>query len=118
MSLVLQIVQQPLQDRDLEAVALRPLLVLRRGLLLCKRRRRSTRPPRGAASKRSGEGREIESWEARVRSYLPRAAGLCVKSEGRRERPVEVDVCLQVGDLLLRVPIASAPAIKRRGGGS
>src|SRR5436190_20572332 len=29
------------------------------------------------------------------------AAGLCVKSEGRRERPVEVDVCLQVCDLVL-----------------
>ncbi len=37
--------------------------------LLCPRRRRSTRPPRGAASKRSGEGREIESWEARLEQW-------------------------------------------------
>jgi len=51
-------------------------VVLRRGLFLCPRRRRSTRPPRGAASKRSGEGREIESWEARrdIGAHIERRA--------------------------------------------
>lgn len=57
----------------------RRIVVLRRGLLLCPRRRtrrrRSTRPPRGVASKRSGEGREIESWEARLEQWRGRCGG-------------------------------------------
>ena len=75
-------------------------------------------PACGAIGSITGEDRSVGDIRAhRDLRSVPGAADL-IEIQGCGKVPLSVDLRFQIGDLLLRVAMASAPAMKRRGGGS